>query len=358
MNSAYSVARQQQTNLSNIGKSQPTAHVQRDIEESSSCCVSTLCACSSYNPDDEATPDYIRSVGYWAFFALVVAIIVISTIASSFWYVSYSQYALRRNTYSGVDLTPTFTEGRYFQTLVNSMVYFPSTYQEVTFESKTFAENGLEFDCQITFYYRLPKDSVGSIYNKYSTSYDTRVVNNAKQVAKNVASTFSVDNFLSNRTYIERKIAIELEPYLLDTVGVYAPADYFKIINIVFPETLMSKSLETAVALQNNQVQSYQQEVDLIEADTQKLKATIDAQTSRTIEYAKNQATQIITNAHSKATQILLVARSDGIDTVCNELEINSSDSKNKLTKVFAVMDNLNNITMLSNVKGGTLLQI
>lgn len=325
---------------------------------SSKCNINPFYFIFGWMYDDDEIPDGFIDrfwILYVPFFVISV-IIIVTCVTMSFWYVPYYNYALRRNTYHGVALNDLYEEGRYFLTLDNSLIYFPSTYNEITFNSKTFAENGLEFDCYVTFYYKLPKDNVGKIYDSYSTAYETRVVNNAKQIAKNVASTFSVDDFLTNRTYIETSIANVLEKYLKDTVYVEAPAEYFKIVNIIFPATLIDKSLETAIALQNNEIQEFQQQVNIIEADTNKLKAEIDAETKRTLEYANNLAYQMVTNSQSESTKILSVARSNGIKQVCENINLQDSNDVNKLTNVFAVMDNANNFTMLNDVKGGVLL--
>lgn len=328
----------------------------QDNDSESGKCSKNLCSC--FTDNSMATEDYIKNV--WFKFVpavLIVLIVVIVTITLSFWYVPYNNYALERSTYTGVKLNHVYDEGRYFLTLDKQMVYFPSTYKEISFTSKTFAENGLEFDCFITFYYRLPKNKIGDIYDSYSTAYNTRVVNNAKQIVKNVASKFSVDNFLNNRSYIETTMAYALEAYLSKTVQVESPNEYFKIVNIIFPKTLIDKSLETAIALQNNQIQLYQQEVNIIEADTNKLKAEIDAESSKTLEYANNEANKIITNSQSEATKILLLTRSKGIDKVCDVTKITKPSDINRLTNVFAVMDNIYNFTMLNDIKGSVLLQ-
>lgn len=331
-----------------------------DEESNNTRCSNFSCKNSTswFGLDEEADEDFEANL-FWRYIPalLVISIVIITTVALSFWYVPYNNYALVRSTYTGVELNNVYGEGRYFITLDKQLVYFPSTYKEISFTSKTFAENGLEFDCFITFYYRLPKDKVGAIYDSYSTAYNTRVINNAKQIVKNVASKFSVDNFLNNRTYIETTMAYALEAYLRETVQVEAPNEYFKIVNIIFPKTLIDKSLETAIALQNNQIQLYQQEVNVIEADTNKLKAEIDAKTSRTLEYANNEANKIITNSQSESTRILLLTRSKGIDNVCNAIGITKSSDINRLTNIFAVMDNIYNFTMLNDVKGSLLLQ-
>ena len=308
--------------------------------------------------DDEIYSDEIKRTGYWSLFGLIIFIVIVTTVSKSFWYVQYDEYALRRNTYHGVDIYNTYTSGRYFLTLDNSMVYFRSTYQESTFTSKLFSDAGLEFDCLMTFYYKLPKDNVGNIYNSYSVQYGSVVTNSAKQVIKDIASTFSVNTFMQNRSFIEDKIGVGLELYLNDTIGIIAPNKYFKIININFPQALIDASLNTAIALQNNLLNIYQQNVDLITADTNSLKVDIDTQTMLVLQDATNQANEIISNSNSQSTNIALVARSNGLKLLFNTLNITLASSKNKLITQFSVMDNANNITILNGLGNNVILNV
>ena len=319
--------------------------------------ISTIDYLKSYLPEDgEISIDERQRTGCWGFIALIIFIVIVSTVSKSFWYVQYNEYALRRNTYHGVDIYKTYTSGRYFLTLDNTMVYFHSTYQESTFTSKLFSDAGLEFDCLMTFYYKLPKNNVGKIYNFYSVQYDNVVTNSAKQVIKDISSTFSVSTFMQNRSFIEQSIGIGLEVYLNNTIGIIAPNKYFKIININFPQTLIDASLNTAIALQNNLVNLYQQNVDLITADTNSLKVDIDTQTTMVLQDATNQANELITNANSQATNIALVARSNGLKLLLNTLNITLSNNKNKLITQFSVMDNVNNITILNGLSNNVIL--
>ena len=125
-----------------------------------------------------------------------------------------------------------------------------------------------------------------------------------------------------------------------------------------FPSLLIETSLITALSYQTNEIQIYQQEVDLIIADTAQMKASIDAQTLQTIEFATNEASEIVAKSDAEAIQILLITKSDGIENVCNVLNITTPVDKNKLTRVFAVMDNVHTTTtMLDGVGSSVLVQ-
>ncbi len=298
---------------------------------------------------DTNIDDPFGPVCFWGFVISVCALIIItSTVAKSYYYVSYDQYALRINKYHGVDLSKVYTEGRYFLTLDNYMVYFPSTYKPVKFVSNTFSDNGLEFDLDISFYYKIPKDNLPQIYDLYSTSYENKIQSNAKQVTKNIASTFSVEEFLTNRSYIEKSIGIEIEKQIWQTLNIYAPHDYFKIISIDFPDILISKSLDTAIALQNNEIAVLQQSVNLIKADTTQMISSIKAESNRILQYSQTQSNLITSNANSESTNILLTARTDGLELFCSGLNITHPDQINRINKIFSIIDNTNNITILN----------
>jgi hypothetical protein len=286
---------------------------------------------------------------------VIATIITIICVSLSFHYIYYDKYALRKNTYSGVDLTKVYGEGRHFFTLDNSLIMFPADFRPVQFNSRIFAENGLEFDCEISFFYRLPKDNIAEIYDKFSTNYHSRVETNAKQVVKNVASTFGVEDFLDNRAIIKDAIAYELNTELMTIVGVDCPTQYVEITNIIFPQTIIHFSLDSAITLQRNEILIKQQEVDIIKADTSRMESEIDAEAVQTIEYSINAAELLVANAEAKAVQIALVTRSTGIKIVMDALNIDNADDKNQVISAFAVMDSDGEFTMLNNIEGNML---
>jgi hypothetical protein len=302
----------------------------------------------SINRNTHMTDEEIGNFGCLIAMFLLVVIIVTSTVATSFHYVSYDQYAIRINKYHGADLSKIYTEGRYFLTLDNYLQYFPSTYQPIKFISSTFSDNGLEFDLDISFYYKIPQDKLSTIYDLYSTSYQNKIESNAKQVTKNIASTFSVDEFLTNRTYIEKTIGHELERQIWDTLNIYVPQDYFKIISIDFPDILISKSLDTAIALQNNEIAILQQSVNLIKADTTQMVSSITAESNRILQYSQSESNLITTNANSESSNILATSRTNGIDLFCSTLNISSAEHVNRINKLFSMIDSPNNITLLN----------
>ncbi len=83
--------------------------------------------------------------------SLIGAIILCATVASSFHYVKYDQYALLQDRYGTVRLSRVYEEGRYFFPLNYNMIKFPATYIPVQLDTLVFTETGLEFDIQVEY---------------------------------------------------------------------------------------------------------------------------------------------------------------------------------------------------------------
>ena len=113
---------------------------------------------------------------------------------------------------------------------------------------------------------------------------------------------------------------------------------------------LIDKSLDTAIALQNNEIAIKQQNVNIIKADTNQMVSKINAEKDLTYAYAQTEANKIVANANSASVNMMLVARSNGLDLLCNKLNITSSHDINRLNKVFAIIDNPNNVTLFNTM--------
>lgn len=285
---------------------------------------------------------------YFLVFFVIFSTIIISTVSVSYHYVKYDEYALRLNKYHGTDLSNIYEEGRYFLTLDNSLIYFPSTYQRVNFVSNVFSNIGIGFDIDASFYYILPKQNLGKIYDLYSTSYLTKIETNAKQVIKNVASTFSIDEFILNRSYIEKTIGLNLQTQIYDSLLIHTPYNYFKIIDITFPDILNNRSLDTAISRQINNISLLKQNVNIIKAETNKIISQIIVNTTKINNYAVTKANQIKSNAQSINDNMLLTARTNGLDLFCSKLNITNPSHINMVNKIFSMIDNANNITIFN----------
>lgn len=291
---------------------------------------------------DENDPTmYQFNIWSWII-VIIVAIIITSTVSKSFTYVNYNEYALQKDVYGSVSLTPTYEQGRYFRTLNYNFVKFPATYQPVNFESTVFANNGMEFTLTIRFYYKIPKDSVGKIYDLYSQNYGQRVENNAMNVIKNIAPYYSANDYLTNRLEIEKLIAQNISTELLNVVGVIVPYKFVRITNIAFPNILIETSLDSALALQQNELNQINQTAQLILSQTSQLVAQTNANTQLLLQNTNNIVNQIVETAQNEANNVINTARSNGISYMFDILDVTSNNDKKILINAMAIYDNKN----------------
>ena len=275
----------------------------------------------------------------WGVALVCLTIIVSTTVALSFNNVEYFQVALLQNRYGTVDLTAVYAHQRKFLPLTQYLVTFPSTYQALDYVAPVFTPDGLQFDVEVLFYYKLDPSTLPSTYQKYSRNYDVRVQSIATTTIKNLATNFTVDDYLHSRRAIEAVIGGELQRALASDVGVAVPSRYFRVMSLTLPSTLLQTSLQSAIELQNNQVQQFQQTVSLVEAETAHQVAVIGAQAERVLSYANTEADKLVTQAQQFSDNLLLAARGAGLQVFFDALNVTDPALKIRFVNTFAALD-------------------
>jgi hypothetical protein len=285
---------------------------------------------------------------------IITLILICTLVPLSYKYVSYNQYGFIKNRFGTVDTSKVLTQGRHFYTLNYDLITFPATYQQVVFSDSTttslsvFTSDGYQIHLNLIFYYRIPKENLATIYNKYSTNYGAAVINQAKLTIKSLAgsstSGFNIplNQYIINRDSIEKQIAISLHNDLNTTVGVYVPIQYVRLQQITIPSNMIQQFLQTVVQEQDNLIQQNLQQVNQITAETGTLISAINATVNFTITNAYINSDMSVSNAKSEANNIVDTARGIGIANFIKYLNITDTDSISKLIKLFAIIDNVN----------------
>lgn len=269
----------------------------------------------------------------------VIAIIVTSTVAMSFNYVEYHEIALLQNRYGSVDLSQVYSNQRKFLPLTQFLVTFPNTFQSLNYIAPVFTPDGLQFNLEVLFYYKLDPATLPYTYGKYSRNYDMRVKSIATTAIKNMAANYTIKDYLSSRRTIETGIGAALQRALVSDVGVAVPPHYFRIMSLTIPSTILQTSLQAAIELQNNQVQHFQQTVNLIQSETTQQVSTIHAEAARVLQFAATESNKIITEAHQFADNLLLKARGDGLRMLFDALHVSNNTAKLSFIDAFAALD-------------------
>lgn len=292
------------------------------------------------------------SVGLFLF----ASVMIIAFVVPSIRYVSYNEYAMKQNKFGEVDLQTVYTQGRYVISFMYNLVKLPSTMQKINVTSTVFSNLGLEFDIHIEVYYQLPIENLGEIYHQFSLNYENRITNIIKTTVKDIATSFNVDDYVINRTEVERTFSNDVHQKLQESIGVDIPVLYFRMLDIIFPQSVVDSSLASAIEIQTNQIRNYEQQVAVIEADTNNQVAAINIQTNLTLATAMIESNQIITNSISQANSIVLAARAQGIQYVMNLLNITTPEMQSEFIRLTSILDGINpkifsgNFNILANV--------
>jgi regulator of protease activity HflC (stomatin/prohibitin superfamily) len=266
-------------------------------------------------------------------------ITLITTVSLSFNYVDYDQIALVQNRFGTVDLSEVYEHQRRFLLLSKSLITFPSTYTAVDFVTPVFLPDGLQFDLRVLFYYRLTPQGLARTYSRYSRNYDVRVRSKVVTELKNLAPSFALDDYIARRPAIEANMSAILAAALESDVGVAMPREFFRLMSLTLPPTVLSTSLASAIQLQLNEVQQLQQLVSVIEAETIQKVAAVHAEAESLVSFAQTRAAAIVANAQQGADALQAAARGLGLHAFFAALNVTDADTKMLLVTKLARLD-------------------
>lgn len=187
---------------------------------------------------------------------------------------------------------------------------------------------------------KFPKKNLGDIYDSFSNNYHDRVISNAQTTIKNIAAPLHINDYLTNRSDVQLLFAQAVHDVLMENVMVDAPIELFRIGEVHLPPSVISKSLESAIAIQKNEILANTQEVVVIRAETSKLVAEVDAQKNQVLNFAINTAKLMVENSRSYARQVDIRARGLGISSMLELLNFTTSNHTMAIVNRLAQIDN------------------
>ena len=299
--------------------------------------------------------------GCLLFSSLITGIILLCV---SFQYVEYNQYGLKKNTLTNKVFTEKIYEnGRYIMGPSVTMVYFEKNYQRVQFVGSNALsvsnDDGTGFHITVTYFYKIQKNNLENLYNKFGTNYHSKIVSLSQSTLKNTAIIFSIDDYLTKREIItaamKRNVSETLENIWIDV-------DKLQLHEVLFPEVVKNKYLDAAVQLQINAKMKYEQDADLIRQETSRLvelvnadklivMAEAEANYNKVTEFAKVNATELVETADAESLKLKeianaqkgkLIAEARGVymAQLINNLTMTNSTTRKTFIKLMAILDN------------------
>jgi len=245
----------------------------------------------------------------------------------------YYEIALVRRVTGTVEYDHLLTQGRRYLVLGKTPIRFPATQQRVSFLEVekdplvVFSEQGLEFDFNLAFCYKIIPERVGDLYATYGTVYDDRIKTVSLSLLKDQATKYTSDQFIRDRDTITRDFAMILKRELEKTIPIQISLDLVALLAINFPLTLIRKNMEATLEIQNNILEQNQQAVDIIRADTNLQVAALSAQTNYTITKAEIDGNYTIAHARADAIGIERNADAQGLFYAVQTLNLTSEEA-------------------------------
>lgn len=115
----------------------------------------------------------------------------------------------------------------------NYFIKFPITYQGIDFSYdeegvggpplSVFTREGQTLIVEVSFFYRIDETRVHDLYRIAALNYEPLIQRKAEEVLKNVASTFHINDWFTNRDDISNAMRETLNYELYTTFHVYVP---------------------------------------------------------------------------------------------------------------------------------------
>jgi len=259
--------------------------------------------------------------------------------------VDYNCYALKQNVLTKEIDDEVYEAGLYWVGIQYDMIRFPSTWQTIEFipsdkdENKkteddksantdtdlpleeqgygkdipvsSRTEDGLDLSIDLSFQYKLNKDTVKDLYSAYTLDYSDAILRIARGVIRDVSSKYDALEFFYNRSQIDS----EIKQALIDKEDVmFVEIGEFQLREINLPDSFENAIELVEVAKQEIKIAEYQQQAATIRAST----LIIEAQAQYNISIIEAQATAQVLN-------ITFTAQAESLFHLAEQLGFNST---------------------------------
>jgi regulator of protease activity HflC (stomatin/prohibitin superfamily) len=270
-------------------------------------------------------------------------IMICSMVPSSYYGIEYDEYALHRDRlYNKVDYDKVYSNGYYFLGLNQEFIKFPRTYNYESFTGSTlpvFSKDGLEFGFQCDYQWKIKRDAIPDIHRNFRLAYRQQINNRVISTIKNIAITFTTEEFVTARTLVDSVITAAIAN-AVSSLGFDIPVDKFQFAKPILPDNIRAKSLQKVVQLINNDVQSLVQQQQLVLQETGVMVSLVLSNSTKLISQAQSSASRIISQANAAAFNIANTAEQNGLAQLFSGMEINDVTTKTLLRRVIALEEN------------------
>eukprot|EP01084_Bolivina_argentea_P045126 83060_1 len=290
---------------------------------------------------------------------VVVFIVLVILLITSFVYVEYDEYAFKKSTVTNrVDQSQAYGAGRYVWGFEHTKIVFPALYQLVELNLSVSNEDGVSLGLEISFWYKFRQNELSKTYQKYGLNYATQISSIARGVVRNTAGVFDVNQFISQRSEITAVMAKNLSNALSQQVFIDVPEYAVQMNSVKFSESILSKHLLSAIRLEENEKKEYEQKAQLTRQETEKLVQQYNANTTIITRTAEAGKLAKIESARAKYEEIIGKARGVGIGTAIRGLGMDKYNEtvSDTFVQLMSILDN--NQTQIVNLDSNAIINL
>jgi regulator of protease activity HflC (stomatin/prohibitin superfamily) len=203
-----------------------------------------------------------------------------------------------------------------------------------------FPTNGLEFSIEVTFYWRIKKDELGQLFEKYALTYPTQLESRAQSKMKNEAPNFTIEQYIRERPLITRTLHQVLQAELA-LIHIECPQRFFSLTKITLPTEIKQRDLEAAVRTQLNTKQQNEQAAELVRKETERQVQEINANATLVGIDAQSTKDRLIEEAYAQGNRTISDSNSLGAQTFFTTLSVTDPVTKAAYIRFYALEESI-----------------
>ncbi|GFN99970.1 peptidase [Plakobranchus ocellatus] len=310
-----------------------------------------------------ASPTKMLIIAGSILFCLGLLLLII-LLPKSFVYVEYYEYALSRNTVTGViDYNNVYDSGCHLLRPQDELVRFQATAHFIDQDLVIMDSSKLSIKLAITLQYFLKHDEIPQLYKKYHYGYDSIINSLVESKVKNVAVNFSLEQFLLHRPEVEATIEKHIQYTLSGDCcedccpdkcgknasqcrppacrpkgscyqGHHVTVKYFQLGTIVIPSEVYDRNLKQVLLGVEVETEKYKQQKAIEVKKTEQMVQSILNEAEELRQDARARERVIQANAEADKNAVLEKARVEALKEVFSHF--NFTDEEDKLSYIYA----------------------
>jgi len=292
---------------------------------------------------------------------VVVAIVFISVLCSSYSDLHYYEMGFSRNKLNGkTDSSKVYSSGRHWIGPSHSFKVFKAdAHIEYFKELAVFNKEKMEIHITCSLQYFLRKEDLSRLYRKYGVAYKAIMRSTILAAIRNNAAGYSIDEYLKSRTLVAKGLLEAVKDVVdgkccrasctdhkcrtgcvsYDTCtdkqrGMFAEVRFLQLQDVKITAEQSQRYLTQVLEQEKKDTEVFKQGKTVTEKETELLRKEVEVLAEEIKQNATVKANLISAEADVSATAVLENARTSGLEIMFSTLNITSSELKKSLDYV------------------------